>query len=238
MKRMNRKLELLYRRAEFLTSWLSENGQWIGTDELKDGWKIILRNQFHDIIPGSSIHEVYEDAKEEYNEAYELVRNVESRILQQGVEEGDRSVVLFNATQHQGKKNVTVPQFADFAAGVWKDSKGEVLTHQKRDNGWIIEVDTLPSFGAKTLYFEPVGNVQDVPANFNYQDRKLETPYYLVEWNEYGQMTSLFDKEAGRQVLAENQKGNVLQIFEDKPLAHDAWDIDLFYQEKWKKFVS
>ncbi|MEH7097818.1 alpha-mannosidase [Neobacillus vireti] len=235
MKRMNRKLELLYRRAEFLTTWLSEKDQWIGMDELKDGWKIILRNQFHDIIPGSSIHEVYEDAKEEYQEAHELVRNVESRIIQHGVDQADRSVVLFNATHQQSKRNVTVPQFADFAAGVWKDSKGEILTHQKRDNGWLIEVDTLPSFGAKTLYFEPVGTVQKAESNFTYQEGKLETPYYLVEWNEFGQMTSLFDKEAGRQVLSENQKGNILQIFEDKPLAHDAWDIDLFYQEKMEE---
>ena len=235
MKRMNRKLELLYRRAEFLTSWLSEKDQWIGMDELKDGWKIILRNQFHDIIPGSSIHEVYEDAKEEYNEAHELVQNLESRILQYGVDQADRSVVLFNATQQQSKRNVTVPQFADFAAGVWKDSKGEILTHQKRDNGWLIEVDTLPSFGARNLYFEPAGTVQEAESNFTYQEGKLETPYYFVEWNEFGQMTSLFDKEAGRQVLSENQKGNILQIFEDKPLAHDAWDIDLFYQEKMEE---
>jgi alpha-mannosidase len=235
MKQENRKLELLYRRAEFLTSWLSENGQWMGDDELKNGWKIILRNQFHDIIPGSSIREVYEDAKEEYQEAHRLVENLETRIIQHGIEQDDHSVVLVNATHHQGKKNVAVPQFADFAGGVWKNSKGETLTHQKRDNGWLIEVDTLPSFGAKTLYFEPVVTVQETKSNFIYQDRKLETPYYHVEWNEFGQLTSLFDKEANRQVLAENQKGNILQIFEDKPLAHDAWDIDIFYQEKMEE---
>ncbi|MEH7119197.1 alpha-mannosidase [Neobacillus vireti] len=235
MKQMNRKLELLYRRAEFLTSWLSENGEWMGSDELKDGWKIILRNQFHDIIPGSSIHEVYEDAKEEYQEAYELVQNLESRIIQHGVEQADRSVVLFNTTHHGGKKNVLVPQFADFNYGVWKNSNGEILTHQKRDHGWLVAVDTLPSFGAKTLFFEPVEMVQETKSNFIYQDLKLETPYYHAEWNEFGQMTSLFDKEAGRSVLADNHKGNILQIFEDKPLAHDAWDIDLFYQEKMEE---
>ncbi|WP_338044721.1 hypothetical protein [Paenibacillus periandrae] len=72
-KRMNRKLELMYREAEFLQV-LSR-----GTDksltpaqDLAEGWKIILRNQFHDIIPGSSIREVYEDSKEEYAEALQL----------------------------------------------------------------------------------------------------------------------------------------------------------------------
>jgi len=235
MKKMNRKLELLYRRAEFLSSWLSENGDWLGQDELKNGWKIILRNQFHDIIPGSSIHEVYEDAREEYKEAFQIVNQLESQVITSGIEQADRSVVLFNATHHKGMKNVVVPQFTDFEAGVWKNSDGTVLNHQKRSDGWLVEVDTLPSFGAKTLYFEPMEAAKEPKTNFIYRDRKLETPFYLVEWNEFGQMTTIYDKEAKRHVLVEGQKGNILQIFEDKPLAHDAWDIDIFYQEKMEE---
>jgi alpha-mannosidase len=77
--------------------------------------------------------------------------------------------------------------------------------------------------------------VQETKSNFIYVNRKLETPYYFVEWDESGQMSSLFDKEANRQVFVENQKGNILQIFEDKPLAHEAWDIDIFYQEKMEE---
>ncbi|WP_066388685.1 alpha-mannosidase [Neobacillus mesonae] len=234
MKKMNRQLELLYRRAEFLSSWLSENGAWIGDAELKDGWKIILRNQFHDIIPGSSIHEVYEDAREEYAEALQIVQQVEKEIVQNGIDAADRSVVVFNSTHQKGRRNVFVSQFANFAAGVWKDSKGHALNHQKRENGWLVEVESLPSFGAVTLYFKPA-EAAPVSSNFIYHDRKLETPYYLVEWNEFGQLTKIYDKEAQRPVLAEGGNGNVLQIFEDKPLAHDAWDIDLFYQEKMEE---
>lgn len=234
MKQMNRKLEILYRRAEFLSSWLSENGSWLGSDELKDGWKIILRNQFHDIIPGSSIHEVYEDAREEYKEAFELVNGIEAQVVQNGIKQADRSVVLLNATHHSGTRNVVIPQFVDFAAGVWKNSHGEVLTHQKRENGWLVEVDSLPSFGAATFTFEPAEAAKEV-SSFTYTDRKLETPFYVVEWNEFGHLTTIYDKEAERHVLIENQNGNVLQIFEDRPLAHDAWDIDLFYQEKMEE---
>ncbi|MEK5440323.1 MULTISPECIES: alpha-mannosidase [unclassified Fredinandcohnia] len=235
MKKMNRMLELLYRRAEFLSSWLSQDGAWIGENELKEGWKIILRNQFHDIIPGSSIHEVYEDAKEEYKEALQIVNQVETQIVQTGIEQADRSVAVINSTHHKGRKNVFITMFNDFSAGNWKDESGQVLNHQKQANGWLVEVDSLPSFGAKTLYFEPIEANQEMVTSFTYHDRKLETPYYLVEWNEFGQITKLYDKEAGRHVLAEGQVGNVLQIFEDKPLAHDAWDIDIFYQEKMEE---
>ena len=122
-----------------------------------------------------------------------------------------------------------------FKRGYGKISNGTVLPHQKRPDGWLVEVDTLPSFGAKTLSFEPQEAAREMKSNFIYHDRKLETPFYLVEWNEFGQMTTIYDKEAERHVLAENERGNVLQIFEDKPLAHDAWDIDIFYQEKMEE---
>ena len=235
MKKMNRKLELLYRRAEFLTSWLSETGTRLGVDELKEGWKIILRNQFHDIIPGSSIHEVYEDAKKEYAEALQLVNGLEARILEGVIEQSDSSVVLVNSTHVTGSRNVFIAQFADVPLGAWKDEAGTLLHSQKRRDGWLVEVDSLPSLGAKQLYFEPLDDKLEVKTGFTFQNRSLETPYYSVEWNEKGQISKLFDKEAQRHVLAEGQRGNVLQIFEDKPLAHDAWDIDIFYQEKMEE---
>ncbi|MGG0741325.1 alpha-mannosidase [Niallia taxi] len=234
MKQMNRKLELSYRRAEFLTAWLSESGQWYGREELNDGWKIILRNQFHDIIPGSSIHEVYEDAREEYKEAREIVQNLESSIMENNMVKNDRSVVLVNAAGSFGKRNVTIPSIPCVKEGIWKNSNGDILPQQKQNNGWMIEVNNLPSFGAMNLYFEEE-TVPEKKSNFSYQNRKLETQYYTVAWNEYGQITTLFDKQANRQVLSSGQKGNVLQIFEDKPLAHDAWDIDIFYQEKMEE---
>ncbi len=68
-KRMNRRMELLYRRAEWLTvmeALLAGNIGRAKQKELTKGWKHILTDQFHDIIPGSSIHEVYEDSREDY----------------------------------------------------------------------------------------------------------------------------------------------------------------------------
>lgn len=50
-------------------------------EKLSEGWKIILRHQFHDIIPGSSIAGVYEDSKKEYAIAWDIARNVEETAL-------------------------------------------------------------------------------------------------------------------------------------------------------------
>ncbi len=60
----------------------------------------------------------------------------------------------------------------------------------------------------------------------------MENQFFHIELNERGQLTSLFDKRHGREVLAPGARGNVFQAFEDKPMAFDAWDIDLYYQEK------
>jgi len=76
IKRMNRKLELLYRHAEWLGvmgALLHRDESLFGHDRLTEGWQILLRNQFHDIIPGSSISEVYADSREEYARAEQLV---------------------------------------------------------------------------------------------------------------------------------------------------------------------
>ncbi|MGV3466256.1 MAG: alpha-mannosidase, partial [Heyndrickxia sp.] len=236
MKKMNRKLELFYRRVELLSSWLSnKEKQDQEASQLKDGWKIILRNQFHDIIPGSSIHEVYEDAKVEYEESWQIAEQLESNIINDHLKEEEYAVVALNATHVQDAKNIQVSEFGEYESGTWQDSNGNQLNAQKNQNGWLVEVDSLPSFGAKTLYFKPGSKEEEVDSPFTFTNNQLETPYYIVKWNDQGQWTMLYDKEADRQVLSDGQKGNVLQIFEDKPLAHDAWDIDIFYQEKMEE---
>ena len=60
----------------------------------------------------------------------------------------------------------------------------------------------------------------------------LDTPYYIINWNEEGQLTRIYDKKTEREILREGQKGNVLEIYEDKPVNYDAWDIDIFYIQK------
>ena len=54
----------------------------------------------------------------------------------------------------------------------------------------------------------------------------------MISWNEKGQLISIYDKKYQREVLKENGLGNRLQLFEDKPMNFNAWDIDIFYQEK------
>ena len=105
-KRMNRKLELLYRETEWVQAMSclfnpkdlvkEEDGSLI----LHEGWKIILRNQFHDIIPGSSIREVYEDSRAEYAEALAIGQKVWHQSVSHLTADGEngRVVTVFNGS--------------------------------------------------------------------------------------------------------------------------------------------
>lgn len=72
----------------------------------------------------------------------------------------------------------------------------------------------------------------DSPFALDLEGRCLDTPFYSIKWDESGAFTSLWDKENGRQVL--KGRGNVLRIYEDKPMNYDAWDIDIFYGQKFE----
>ncbi len=234
-KKINRKLELLYRETEFMSamrSIASGSMALARQGDLTRGWKIILANQFHDIIPGSSIHEVYEDCVVDYAEAEKIARDVEESALCGWIHPADQTFTVWNYCGWNRTSLVLLPVTDD---GVFLDSRGETLPSQKTGQGTYVEV-TVPSMGYETVAFEPGSKEETIP--FRLDGSALETPFYHIEWNEHGQLTSLYDKEAHRQVLASGQRGNVLQVFEDKPLGNDAWDIDLFYQEKMREVTQ
>ncbi|MFU2018354.1 alpha-mannosidase [Peribacillus butanolivorans] len=236
-KRMNRKLELSYRESEWLSVWNSLMSSWAKypKQQLDEGWKIILRNQFHDIIPGSSIKEVYEDAKVEYKQAEDIQLEIDQNNFNEFIEPKHGTYTVFNATSWQDQQSVFIPydQTNDVVGG-WTSGSGEILNSQRTENGWLVELEETKQFGAVEIQFKQDPMVEN-KTPFLIKGMLLETPFYQVEWNDSLQLTRIFDKEARREVLAQQEKGNIIQVFEDKPLAHDAWDIDLYYQEKMEE---
>ncbi|GGH78315.1 alpha-mannosidase [Pullulanibacillus pueri] len=241
-KKTNRQLELLYRQTELLSVLASLFTDWSNypTEKLNEGWKIILRNQFHDIIPGSSINEVYKDSREEYAEALQLGRKSHSEVAAQLTESTtDLTYTIVNDASWARTSYVQLPIQAGKDTGSWVDNQGNVLKSEKTETHWVVKVDNVPAMGLTTIHFkEGLQTKGESEPVFTVGDNKLETPYYVMEWNAKGQLTRIFDRAAGREVLKENERGNILQIFEDKPLRFDAWDIDMFYQEKMKEITE
>lgn len=236
-KKWNRKMELLYREAEWISAMSaieSGNLEKAEQETLTEGWKIILRHQFHDIIPGSSIFTVYEDSEKEYSEAKVLAEAVEERGLASlAVSKADAWSVLNNGTWTSGQIAV-IPESRE---GVFKDAQGRTLKSQRAGELTYVQMENLPGMSGAVVSFEACENPAETVDDgiFTISPSGIETPFYTIELNEAGQITRLYDKELDREVLGEGQRANVLQIFEDKPCDYDAWNIDIFYQEKMQE---
>ncbi|MDA8193387.1 MAG: alpha-mannosidase [Thermaerobacter sp.] len=251
-KRMNRKLELAYRETEWISILARAmkpqrrlgNAARIIQDRLNEGWKIILRNQFHDIIPGSSIREVYEDSFQEYA----VCGTVANEVWQAGasdllIEQRDVFTV-FNSAGWNRTAIARIPLRSVGSGGQFVDGRGNVLLAQQVEEEWWVLAEEVPALGVSVIRY--VRNAENPLASsenrthhqkfaFQVDNNTVSTPFYDIIWNDAGQLTGIFDKSVNREVLPVGARGNVLQVFEDKPLAHDAWDIDLFYQEKMRE---
>lgn len=240
-KRMNRKMELFYREAEWMAvmkGLMEGDLQRASQETLTQGWKMILTNQFHDIIPGSSIHEVYEDTREIYKEIEEIGQRVEEDFFAAALKPLENTFTIWNNSNWERTENVVIE--TDHA-GTFKDTQGNVLISQPLDEkgSVLVKVQKVPPMGFQVITLSHDQREEKKEAlPFAVEGKKIETPYYTVLFNEYGQITQLYDKNAERQMLPFGERANVLQVFEDKPLGNDAWDIDIFYQQKMREIVD
>ncbi|WP_350343040.1 alpha-mannosidase [Proteinivorax tanatarense] len=236
VKQKNRQLENEYRKLELISVWEGFKNKFkqYPKELIEKGWKKILLNQFHDIIPGSSIKEVYEDCHKDYQQAEEIKNQIMTNKIETIVVKEDNVVSYFHPLQYKGAIVVKVPKENNpESLNFWLEDKP--LTAQKLENGdFLVLVDEARplSFGNIALK-EAETEKSNQLSSVELHKQFLSTPYYEIKWDSQGQLTSIFDIEAGREVL--KGKGNVFRIFEDKPMAHDAWDIDLFYKEKSSK---
>lgn len=235
-KMWNRKLELAYRESEFFNTWLMKTKNKAYPQEtLNEGWKTILRNQFHDIIPGSSIKEVYEDSEVEYAEANDWVEKTLEE-AKEYVDGKDHTWTVINSAAWARNECLLIPH-APETTGTFEDEEGKALEVVQTEEGAVVYVEEVPALGSKQIRFVE-GEEKESTSSFELSKQSVETPFYRIHWNGEGHITSIYDKEYDREVLPEEGSANVFQLFEDKPMNWDAWDIDLFYQEKGKDLVA
>lgn len=238
-KRMNRKMELLYREAEWFAVMraLMDGGDLSKAqqEKLTAGWKHILTNQFHDIIPGSAIFEVYEDCKKDYALIEKIGREVEEDFLSYAGQAEKRTYTILNANGFVQSGEVLLP---DKNAGAAYLADGTPLPAQRTEKGLRVWISDVPAMGSTQVTVEAQPVPEESAGVFRIEGRKIGTPFYELTINEWGQISRLYDRKAEREVLPEGQRANVLQIFEDKPLGNDAWDIDIFYQEKMREITE
>ncbi len=222
IKRGNRKSEFALRRAE---AWGVAARILAGFDftsaTLDEAWKGVLLNQFHDILPGSSIARVYDEAEVLYDQVIEEADCVTVDAVT-ALARGDDGMTVFNDLSWARTGLVPLPE--GYAGA--KDDSGALVPVQAVGDDLMAEV-TVPSFGWTTLHpadaATPTSQLKAAPD-------LLENDLLRVKFNDRGEIVSLVDKTVP---LGELVTGacNSFQMFKDVPSRFDAWDIDSMYEE-------
>jgi alpha-mannosidase len=190
--------------------------------EINEAWRTLLFNQFHDILPGSSIHEVYEDARRDHAAISEHGRRVVDAALADlapPAAEGD-ALVVFNPAPFQRVDPVVVsaPSPLPARAGQGLGDGRYLVAAPGAPNGYTVHsLDRLDTGTADELEIS---------------EQVLENRFFRLELGEDGTIVRLLDKRAGREVIPDGERGNRFLAFEDRPLNFDAWDIQLSYNYK------
>ncbi len=234
-KRANRKSEFLLHDAEFLAALatLCDADYQYPTSNLNRAWELVCLNQFHDIIPGSSIRPVYIESLAQYDEIRQIGEQVKQEALTRIGKTIDADVLVINPTSFEQTGLALYPQqLADNQHLTLSD--GTPVLTQSTVDGTLLDMTALPPFSLLSLH-QADGKATDL-SGFQTQiglgPAFLENKYLSVELNDAGDITRIFDKTHGREVLPAGALANQWMAFEDRPKMFDAWDIDIFYDEK------
>lgn len=212
-KQGNRKSEFALREAEIWNvAARSLKDLAFGPQTLDEDWKIVLLHQFHDGLPGSSIQRVYEEIERDHTTVIARANESAQKAAAALLESAPAAATAFNSLSWPRKALVRVP------AGT--NSGG---TFQKIGEKTFTEVD-LPACGWAAI---PQSGASQAGTGVSATARSLENEHLHVQFNDLGEITSIIDKQNGREVTA--GPCNVFKMYKDVPVWFDAWDIDAEY---------
>ncbi|KKK58634.1 hypothetical protein LCGC14_3042460, partial [marine sediment metagenome] len=244
VKYNNRKSEILLVDAERISTLANLcRSALYPQQRLADAWEKVMFNQFHDILPGSSIKSVYQDSEEDYTWIRKIGEDIIKGSLDKISSQVDTSgvagqpVVVFNSLSWPREAIVSIPAFLsrDY---VVRDSEGNKCLFQKieekdfaskEEKSLLLCKAKLPSFGYTTLFIEERNEAKPKIGEQNKGLLKvgkysLENEFFEVHINPTsGNLVSIYDKRKEREVLA--SEGNQLQILEEDKSRNDAWNI-------------
>ncbi|HUR22967.1 MAG TPA: alpha-mannosidase [Acidimicrobiales bacterium] len=201
----NRRGELALAAAELWSTVRPDGAAW-PAEELDRAWKLLLVNQFHDVLPGSSIHWVYEQTAADHAEVLSLAWGLEAECASVIAAHVDTTgpgapAVVFNPTPYRRR---------------------EIL------HGVVADV---PPMG-----YAVVDLARPAPGTLTQTDINGMTNGVLrVEWDEAGRLISVRDIENDREVLAAGRPGNIFHLHHDRPREYDAWDVDRSYLDDFEE---
>src|SRR5215204_4881004 len=237
VKKLNREAEHRLLEAEAFATLAALRGEEYPAEEIERLWKLLMLNQFHDILPGTSISEVYEDTHRQLEEAINGAEKLRDRALrrqgQRGGPTGAQKTVA-NVVLHPRPLTVLLPAEPDLA---FAEYGGVPLPTQRTPEGLLIHAPEreVPGLGWTSLALcrdaadaASPGNSSGVQTGEADGGAIIENGLLRVEISDDGDLGRVYDKVEGREVL--DGRGNCLRVYADKPPNWDAWDIDEGYE--------
>ncbi len=236
IKKNNRKSELALRELELWGSLASYMASYEFPKERNEAlWKEVLLHQFHDILPGSGIGIIYEEARKRVGEVIRKSRELteeaqNSMIPKEKDSEAKEGVTVFNSLSFPRKEVVFLPEiFADGA----ETKEGNAVPVDRGMEGEVRALVEIPAMGTVSLVPAASGtyaaaadqkpaSVTETSAGFVLENSKVRA---VVSRN--GEVTEYVLKESNREFASSPM--NHFMVYKDVPRTFDAWDIDSNY---------
>jgi alpha-mannosidase len=200
----NRRCERLLREVEL---WATTARIHVDVDE---AWKDVLTQQFHDIIPGSSIAWVHADAEAVHAR---VAADLEARLAELlcGLAPGTPTFANASTTPVDG---------VVLAAGVERSTVAGDGPVQELPDGRLAFRAVVPGCGLAPVRAHGVADRVVVT------DRSMTNGRIAVRWDPDGNLTSVIDLLHAREVVPSGTRTAVLELAEDHPVEYDAWDLE------------
>jgi len=227
VKQLNRRAEAGLVAAEALSVIDALDGGSSEMPNLAADWTLLLRNQFHDILPGSSVREVYEQTETELSGVVEHASAISGQRL--------ATIAARRTGTHEGVLVANVSGSAKTALQLESpDPLPMTLRPQRIDGGYVATISR--PVAPLSLAFVGSASTRTVTTDGNV----LENDFVRATLDEFGRLASLFDKRCGRELL--DGPGNRLMLYRnDLPRQYDAWDIEAGFElgeEEWLSVES
>jgi alpha-mannosidase len=260
VKKNNRKAEYLLETAEKFSTLARKFGYVYPGEELKEVWEKLLLNQFHDVLPGSSIPEVYKDSQECFEFIFSTANSIISKSLKTIAAKIDtngvgKSLLVFNPLSWS-RNDIVEAQLGELGNDFEIcDERGRLVPSQRIEDDKVAFIaEDVPSVGYKEyrvrhrgLERQPLWSLSSEETG---KEIKLENEFFAVSVDkETGLVKGIFDKNSKKEILQDC--GNRIQVFEDYPVrgrtcinsridaaAFDAWEVYIYQQHEGVKYVE
>ncbi len=215
--------------------------------ELERAWRLVLLHQFHDMLPGSSIHWVHEDSEADYATVRLIGEDVIERACgaiaaRVGAGGADTAVLVFNAGSHSRSDLVELDPSVLSAVSLGEvgaltalgpEDAADAAPVQELADGRLGFIASVAGCGWARYSLVPsdspggcTGNGMAAVVEADEEGFLLSNGVLAARIDLDGTVSSLLDRRTGRQLITAGTEGNVFQLHYDLPNDTDAWDVD------------